>query len=60
MEEFQLLEAELLRGDLRPGGEGYLALLAVRRPGTLRLALDRIHADPTRKRMVAKRLCELQ
>lgn len=60
LEEFQLLEAELLRGDLRLSGEGYLALLTVRQPGTLRLALDRIYADPIRKRMASKRLCELE
>jgi hypothetical protein len=59
-EEFRLLESELLRGDLRPGGAGYLALLAVRRPETLRLVLDRVREDTVRRRLTENRLHELQ
>lgn len=60
LEEFRLLEAELLRGDLRQGGDGYLALLAVRRTGTLRVVLDSICGDGVRRRLIENRLRELQ
>ena len=59
LQEFQLLEDGLLQGDLGRGGDGYLALLAAKLPGTLKLALQEVVDDPIRKRLTENRLQEI-
>lgn len=60
LKELQAVAADLLQGDLSRGGDGYLALLTVARPGTLRLALEKVGEDEPRRRILKKRLRELE
>jgi hypothetical protein len=59
IEELQVLEAELLHGDLSRGGDGYLALLTVKLR-TLTLILKKIRQDEPRRNLLLKRLRELE